>query len=335
MGFRIAPPFTWGDYPAEWIYAYFGTDPNISWGAAEFGIGSECLAIGDTAPCLDGHRPVAIQLASDGTTLTLLVSTNGVTFTPVTGGSWAIANLPGGLGDVSAQAMSAEIKVIANISTLCKVAWTAPTVPKLNGAGSMCVYGPRTAVEQTYDDLYFSFMNENDIFTEAGHGPDHNWNTIPDDYEVALLAKAMTENPDVQAAYDANLAVADTWNAGNVPPWGSGRYEEVAAAYATMGTEGMTAVNWLLYIFADGFAAYENGKTLTEPLSAEGDYDGDGHSNLDEYNYVVAQGGSIMDYVSAAAGGSFGPGMPVGSLVGLGMLLTACAAAGVAAARKK
>jgi hypothetical protein len=66
------------------------------------------------------------------------------------------------------------------------------------------------------------------------------------------------------------------------------------------------------------------GKGVNEPFSAEGDCDGDGTSNIEEYEYVVACGGDIESFVIAASENSpfweENPALPVAGLIGLLLL---------------
>jgi hypothetical protein len=70
-----------------------------------------------------------------------------------------------------------------------------------------------------------------------------------------------------------------------------------------------------------------------EPLSAEGDYDNDGYTDLQEYQFIAAQGGSPEQYAYAASGGIAGLGVPVAGLMGLGLLAGACAVSGALSVR--
>jgi len=76
------------------------------------------------------------------------------------------------------------------------------------------------------------------------------------------------------------------------------------------------------------------GKAVNEPFSAEGDCDGDGVSNIEEYEYVVACGGDIESFVTAASENSpfweENPALPVAGIIGLLLL---CAGVAFAAAR--
>jgi len=77
-----------------------------------------------------------------------------------------------------------------------------------------------------------------------------------------------------------------------------------------------------------------------EPFGNQGDYDGDGVSNLDTYNGLVGAGaGTAEDFVEAASGANpWYPGnplMPAAGLVGLAALVGVFAAGGAFILRKK
>ncbi|MDQ1256305.1 MAG: hypothetical protein QG656_901 [Candidatus Hydrogenedentes bacterium] len=83
------------------------------------------------------------------------------------------------------------------------------------------------------------------------------------------------------------------------------------------------------------FAVYgDSGKTATEPLSAFGDFNADGTTNLDHYIAVQAASGNREDFVAAATLG-VEPTMPVAGLLGLGLIASALAGAGALSLRKR
>jgi len=81
------------------------------------------------------------------------------------------------------------------------------------------------------------------------------------------------------------------------------------------------------------------GKTAGEPFSGAGDLDSDGLTNYEEYVAVLATGGGMDAFVAAASSASpFWPGnpeLPVGSLLGLGLLACAAAVGGVLALKRE
>ena len=85
-------------------------------------------------------------------------------------------------------------------------------------------------------------------------------------------------------------------------------------------------------------------KTADEPFSALGDFDGNGISNGDEYDAVIAGGGTDADFIRIASGGKnttdafLFPGvepMPVAGLLGLAILGGAVAIGGAFIIRRK
>lgn len=156
--------------------------------------------------------------------------------------------------------------------------------------------------------------------------PDKDENGIEDRWEEALLAQAYCSgDAGVIAAFDANLAV-------EMATWGTwfpdGGIAEVFAAYATFS---QTSIDrWTGYaLMFGGEVPYTEAKAANEPLSPEGDYDGDGYTNLEEAQAVS----SAEEYAIAASGGYAGPGVPVAGLAGLALL--AIGLAGAVALKKK
>jgi len=82
-----------------------------------------------------------------------------------------------------------------------------------------------------------------------------------------------------------------------------------------------------------------NSKASGEPLSAQGDLDADGVSNLQEYQNTLANGGGVDEYVEAALNplldGSNTEGLPIAGFAGLGGLVLALGGVGVIHARKR
>jgi hypothetical protein len=76
------------------------------------------------------------------------------------------------------------------------------------------------------------------------------------------------------------------------------------------------------------------GKTASEPLSAFGDFNADGTTNLDHYLAVQLASGDREDFVAAATLG-VEPTMPVAGLLGLGLIASALAGAGALSLRKR
>lgn len=154
-------------------------------------------------------------------------------------------------------------------------------------------------------------------------------NGIPDKFEYAMLAYAMCKNPAVVAAYQSNLDAME-------PHW-TGGWTSFAVMHAAWGTVSQSMIDALqAYAWGvDGLIPYTDAKALNEPLSAEGDFDGDGYTNFQEYEFIAAQGGSPANYAYAASGGVAGPGLPVAGVLGLGLLAVAFAAGSARKFRSK
>jgi hypothetical protein len=80
-------------------------------------------------------------------------------------------------------------------------------------------------------------------------------------------------------------------------------------------------------------------KASSEPFAADGDYNGDGITNKQAYDLVIAAGGDRAAFVQAAGGNdpfwNGNPSLPVAGPIGLLLLAGACAAMGTLSARKK
>ncbi len=90
--------------------------------------------------------------------------------------------------------------------------------------------------------------------------------------------------------------------------------------------------------YAD-YRVYGTGsKTVSEPFSSTGDLDGDGISNIDEYNAVLAAGGNLEIAILAMSNDSpFWPGnpaLPVAKPLALGILVAIILLLGMRMARK-
>jgi hypothetical protein len=107
-------------------------------------------------------------------------------------------------------------------------------------------------------------------------------------------------------------------------------------------------INALIFALTDGasglpsFASYEIfgvAKDASEPFSATGDLDGDGISNIEELAMVEAAGGGKALFLRAATDPTNmwpgNPGVPVGGLIGMGLLAVAFAAGGAAVIRRR
>ena len=155
---------------------------------------------------------------------------------------------------------------------------------------------------------------------------------IPEKFAFALLARARCQNPDIEAQYQANFQVHA----------GMGGPADEAHGMAGFATMSQNCILWLwTNCWQNGWAyqAYNAGKTTEEPLSATGDYDGDGLTNLDEYLQVIAAGGDEFVFADAASDPTpfweGNPAVPVAGVIGLGLLLGGLAAGGALALRRR
>jgi len=204
--------------------------------------------------------------------------------------------------------------------------------------------------ETKYNEMFAQMETPWATFTEGiTDGPDHNADGIPDPYQLALLAAAMCANPTVQATYDANLVIATQLQADDPLGWGVGPdLAPQIAAEAMYDNADWQIIAWYFgfawadayhdpvwwFFLPDVFLADYPLVNLPN-LRADGDFDGDGSSNLAEYNFVAARGGSPLDFAAAATNAFAGPGVPVVGLVGLGLLAGACTLGGALSIRRK
>ena len=145
---------------------------------------------------------------------------------------------------------------------------------------------------------------------------------LPDRYQVALVQYAL-DNPGVpdhdrivqEFEENRTLLRADAdWlqqnSMGDFMALKS--YDELFAAMLGFSAEMQAAVNAFVKVSTDGttglphiadyhvFGLEGGGKTADEPYSAMGDLDGDGLTNVDEYEIVVAAGGGPNVFASVA-----------------------------------
>lgn len=82
-----------------------------------------------------------------------------------------------------------------------------------------------------------------------------------------------------------------------------------------------------------------SGKAAGDPFSGLGDYNGNGDTNKDVYDGVVAGGGDRGDFVARASGAEVfyagNPALPVAGILGLALLAGACVMGGAASIRRK
>jgi len=208
---------------------------------------------------------------------------------------------------------------------------------------------PATRYAEMFNDFLLLWGGGPDSTFHVGvlDGPDHNGDGIPDPYQVALIAAAVCANPAIEAVYEANLAAAQHLLADD--PLGWGYPAEMApqiAIEAMMDNAAWDVIcwyywycytsyyDWGTYQMTDAFFV-EYPLTALPKLRGGGDLDGDGYTNLQEYEYMVARGASPTQYAYAASGGFAGQAVPVVGLVGLGLLAAACSVGGAMALRRK
>ena len=139
-------------------------------------------------------------------------------------------------------------------------------------------------------------------------------------------------------AADISTANAATWNfiETQLPGFGGTFLADFQADRAAILSQQTTIAPLDLIIYGTGGPA----KDADEPFAGDGDYNDDTLSNVGAYDAVVAQGGGQPEFIIAATGdfGEFWEGnplLPVGSLFGLGVLMSALGAAGAATLRNR
>lgn len=158
---------------------------------------------------------------------------------------------------------------------------------------------------------------------------DADENGIPDHFDFAFLARAMCADPAVDAHYHAALAYQQAiWVVGGVD-YSYGGINGIAAL-DTMSSGAAPLIAWTS---GSGYGPYTDGG---EPLAGEGDFDGDGYSNLDEYESVAAANGDPAAYAEAAVNPGLAgnvpiapPGAPAGAAALWAIMAAALTAAGL------
>jgi len=141
------------------------------------------------------------------------------------------------------------------------------------------------------------------------------------------------------ADYEANLAIIEGSAECQEEPavqamvW---PYRHSLAALLLVSSVVQNRVEACLGLECDYVVYHVNAKTIDEPFSDDGDLDGDGVTNADEYDNVIPWGGSIDDFVSAAMQSWWsGEELPAATRPSLALLavllLLALAAAGLRA----
>lgn len=216
----------------------------------------------------------------------------------------------------------------ALVIVFCAMALLAVSQP---ATAASCVEQKFAAMAADFADPWWPTFSLSDF-----SGPDHNWNGVPDPYEVALLAQVLCSDPAAQAVYDANLVIGQQWCIDDPYVWGPIplSFGTQIAAYASLNSGG--TLDWYLWTgWLTGLQALPN----SADLAPDADYDGDGMTNGAEALLVIAAGGTPTDFAVAATSpvllGVTPESLPVGSLVGFGLLGGACVFGGIAAIRGK
>lgn len=141
-------------------------------------------------------------------------------------------------------------------------------------------------------------------YTHGGRGDpsvqDGDGNGIYDAYDFALLAQAMCVDERVRSHFEAALAFhAVIWRVGDVD-YSFGAIIGIAAMDVL--SDGARAV--VEWTSNRRYGPYRvESAAVPEALSAEGDFDGDGMTNLDEFRRTLEAGGGPAVYGKAAASG--------------------------------
>lgn len=161
---------------------------------------------------------------------------------------------------------------------------------------------------------------------------------IVDRFEVAL-AKYVINNggllhQEAQCPYSNNFAAANVEaNVGLVQVQTGVDVKELFAVLMSISSE-MQTVLGTIGLTGTYSVVESNHKHLVEPLAPSGDPDGDGLTNLEEYENVVAAGGNEISYIGAALNplldgtNAINPNLPVASGAGVAILLGVFGSAG-------
>jgi hypothetical protein len=121
---------------------------------------------------------------------------------------------------------------------------------------------------------------------------------MPDLWQLRIFADAYCNeyhrfHREATSAYEANMAALLAEKPECANPW--------VAACVSLSTGMRTAICNMFGLNSDLYEVVTNSaKSADEPFSANGDCDGDGISNYDEYLYVSSYGGDIEDFIIAA-----------------------------------
>lgn len=164
---------------------------------------------------------------------------------------------------------------------------------------------------------------------------------IADHYETALAEAVLCEGrvpwaAEASCIYRANkLALEAEASYANIQA-----YSEVLAMLLSISVEMQQALVTALGL-TGSYDVFSNGaEAIPDELAPNGDPDGDGYTNLQEYLNVIADGGGEAEYVAAALNplldgtAASVAAVPVGNLLGLAALLTALIPVGIYALRR-
>lgn len=194
-----------------------------------------------------------------------------------------------------------------------------------------CVTFPRQETAQTLHEQYQALVDG----PLGGVDPiDMNGDGLPEALLFELVAWILA---DAQLPYHDQVAEAYTTNRGVL-----GDYPVMVPYRDCLAALILASEANILYLLAnaglpsEGYEVVRAAKSPTEPLSGEGDLDGDGYSNAEEYSNVLAAGGTDADFLEAVLNPLLhgGEQMPVAAWPGLALLLGLCGAAGVRVLRK-
>ncbi len=178
---------------------------------------------------------------------------------------------------------------------------------------------------------------------------------LPDSIQLAMIETALcTGKPNIADDYDTNLALLDADIATLTLVDGHfailAPLTETLAAMIGSSQLYLDGINDFIEVYSEGaetelpsngsYIIFTSGaKAANELFSASGDIDGDGVSNVDEYDAVIAAGGSDEDALIAILNDTpfwFGnPALPVGAPLALGALAAAMTLIGSRVLRRK
>ncbi len=182
------------------------------------------------------------------------------------------------------------------------------------GEGDECYY--QTLFEYEWPLLAVDWNLDDDGVNAAGH-------TIPERWGLSMVHTVLcnTRHPHhdgTLAAYETNLAALESTIPGGCEedPLVLARIEPYRHAVAGLLLINQSRQDYFKDLFGleCDYAVYRRGgKTPDEPFSDDGDLDGDGVANADEYDNVVSWGGSLDHFVEAVtetwwSGGGIGRG---------------------------